>query len=409
MSRLGFHPGSDQRRFRLEQWHSLTLHVGAHQCAVGIVVFEEWNQRSRDGHNLFWRHVHEVDFFAVDGREVTVFADTAGDLFVDETVVFVQRFVGLGDRVFPFFVGGQVDDFVSGHAIDDAAVRRFNKAVFVDAGVNRQRPDQPDVRTFRGFNWAHSPVVGVVNVSHFKSGTFSGQTARPQCRQTALVGQFRKRVVLVHELRQLRGTEEFLERRVDRAGVDEALRRQDFIILHAHAFAHHSFHSGQADSKLVLEQFPDRAQTTVAQVVDIVGFADAVFQTHKIGNGRVQIRVEQVLRHQFTVTTLDFVVFFFVGKAFIVHDFVEHRFVDEFLDAEVRHVERQILFGQIDEVVADDVERRFFTVNGDGHADGVDAGVLDGPGCRLIEFLALFDQNFAGFFVNDVVKSDLTD
>ena len=190
VSRLGFHPGSDQRRFRLEQWHSLTLHVGAHQCAVGIVVFEEWNQRSRDGHNLFWRHVHEVDFFAVDGREVTVFADTAGDLFVDETVVFVQRFVGLGDRVFPFFVGGQVDDFVSGHAIDDAAVRRFDKAVFVDAGVNRQRPDQPDVRTFRGFNWAHSAVVGVVNVSHFKSGTFSGQTARPQCRQTALVGQF---------------------------------------------------------------------------------------------------------------------------------------------------------------------------------------------------------------------------
>ena len=144
-------------------------------------------------------------------------------------------------------------------------------------------------------------------------------------------------------------------------------------------------------------------------MVDIVGFADAVFQTHKIGNGRVQIRVEQVLRHQFTVTALDFVVFFFVGKAFIVHDFVEHRLVDEFLDAEVRHVERQILFGQIDEVVADDVERRFFTVNGDGHADGVDAGVLDGPGCRLIEFLALFDQNFAGFFVNDVVKSDLTD
>ena len=33
-----FHSGADQRRLGQEQRHGLSLHVGAHQCSVGVVV-----------------------------------------------------------------------------------------------------------------------------------------------------------------------------------------------------------------------------------------------------------------------------------------------------------------------------------------------------------------------------------
>src|SRR5665647_1965384 len=39
-----FHAGSDNRGFRTDQRHSLTLHVRAHQCTVSIIVAEERNQ-----------------------------------------------------------------------------------------------------------------------------------------------------------------------------------------------------------------------------------------------------------------------------------------------------------------------------------------------------------------------------
>ena len=54
------HAGADQRRVRLHQRHGLTLHVGAHQRAVGVVVLQERDQGSSDRNELFRRHVHHV-------------------------------------------------------------------------------------------------------------------------------------------------------------------------------------------------------------------------------------------------------------------------------------------------------------------------------------------------------------
>ena len=42
-----FEAGGHERRFGHEQRHGLALHVRAHQRAVGVVVLEERNQRSR--------------------------------------------------------------------------------------------------------------------------------------------------------------------------------------------------------------------------------------------------------------------------------------------------------------------------------------------------------------------------
>ena len=49
----------------------------------------------------------------------------------------------------------------------------------------------------------HTAVVGVVYVAHLESGAVTGQTARAQGRQTALMGQLCQGVGLVHELGQL--------------------------------------------------------------------------------------------------------------------------------------------------------------------------------------------------------------
>ena len=54
------HAGADDRRFRTEQRHGLTLHVRAHQRAVRVVVLEERNQRRRDRDDLLRRNVHEL-------------------------------------------------------------------------------------------------------------------------------------------------------------------------------------------------------------------------------------------------------------------------------------------------------------------------------------------------------------
>ena len=49
---LGFQAGAHERTLRAQQRHSLTLHVRAHQGAVGVVVLEEGDQRGGHGDHL---------------------------------------------------------------------------------------------------------------------------------------------------------------------------------------------------------------------------------------------------------------------------------------------------------------------------------------------------------------------
>ena len=48
----GFDARADQRRLTHQQRHRLTLHVRAHQSAVGIIVLKEGNQRCSDRYHL---------------------------------------------------------------------------------------------------------------------------------------------------------------------------------------------------------------------------------------------------------------------------------------------------------------------------------------------------------------------
>ena len=268
--------GADERLFGTQHRHGLALHVGAHQRAVRIVVLQERHQRGGHRHDLRRRHVHVLDALGADQDRFAVF--TGGHQVAGQLAVLVQRRVGLGDDVLAFFDGRQVVDLRRDLAVDHAAVRRLDEAVFVQAGIQGQRVDQADVRAFGRFDRADAAVVGHVHVAHFEAGTFARQTARAKGRDTALVGDLGQRVGLVHELRQLRGTEELLQRGRDRLAVDQVVRHQRLLLGLAETLLHGLFDAGQTGAVLVLGQFADATHAAVAEVVDVVDFAVAVAQ-----------------------------------------------------------------------------------------------------------------------------------
>src|SRR5512143_2016080 len=87
-------------------------------------------------------------------------------------------------------------------------VRRLDKPIVIDASIGAERGDQPDVRTFRGFDRADSAIMGGVDVPDLKPRPLSSESAGAQCRQPSLVRNLRKRVRLVHKLGKLARTKE---------------------------------------------------------------------------------------------------------------------------------------------------------------------------------------------------------
>ena len=170
------------------------------------------------------------------------------------------------------------------------AVRRLDKAVFIDARKAAQRADQADVRTFRRLDRADAAVVRRVHVAHFKSGALARQAARSKSRETPLVRDLRQRIGLIHELRQLRRSEELADRRHHRLGVDQVVRhRRRKLLIHAHLFLDGALHAHQADAELVLHQLAHRAHAAVAKVIDVVHHADVLAQLEQVADGRVEI------------------------------------------------------------------------------------------------------------------------
>ena len=262
---LVFHTGTDDRRLSHQERNCLTLHVGAHQCAVRVVVFEERDHRGRNRYYLLRRNVHIVDFFSRHQCDFSMFA-SGRDLRVDKVSVFGQRFVRLRDDHHFFFVCRQIVDLVGDSVCFFIyhSVRCFDEAVLIDHAVSGQGTDQTDVRTFRRLDRTHSAVVGMVYVTHLEAGSFSRKTARSECRKSPLVCQLCQWIVLVHELRKLGAAEEFLDCRRHRSDVHQRLRGGHIDVLRGHSFLDDTFHSGEADTELVLQKLADRTQSSVA-------------------------------------------------------------------------------------------------------------------------------------------------
>ena len=271
-----FDAGTDQRFLRTQAGHRLTLHVGTHQRAVGVIVLEERNERGGHRHDLRRGHVDVLD--AVGRDQLGLAVDTHRHQLAGQLAFVIDLGVGLGDHVAAFLDGRQEIDLVGQLLVLDLAVRGFQEAELVEPCVQRQRVDQADVRAFRRFDRADTAVVGGVHVAHLEAGTFAGQTARAQRRDAALVGDFGQRVGLVHELRQLAGPEELADGGADRLGVDQVVRQQIFGLGLTQTLAHGKFDAHQAGAELVLGQLAHAAHTTVAQVVDVVDLTLAVAQ-----------------------------------------------------------------------------------------------------------------------------------
>ena len=115
---LAFHARADERRVRADERHGLTLHVRAHERAVGVVVLEERNERGGDRHHLVRRDVHELDHV---GR------DHAGSRRCSERETRLSRNLpfssmvgrGLGDVLALLF-----ERRVPVHLVGDAGLRR---------------------------------------------------------------------------------------------------------------------------------------------------------------------------------------------------------------------------------------------------------------------------------------------
>jgi hypothetical protein len=117
-----------------------------------------------------------------------------------------------------------------------------------------------------------------MHVAHFKAGTLARQTARTKSRDATLVGDLGQGVGLVHELRQLAGTEELPDCGADRLGVDQIVRHQIVRLRLRQAFLHGPFDAHQPGAKLILGQFAHRADAAIAQMIDVVDLTATIAQ-----------------------------------------------------------------------------------------------------------------------------------
>jgi hypothetical protein len=269
------HPGADERRLGTDQRHRLALHVRPHQSAVCVVVLQERDQRRRNRNQLLGRDIDQVDLLRPGHDEISALAAIRQ---IGRYSAFCIDFdIGLRDGVAPLVHRRQVDDLVGYPAVHDPAVGAFDEPVLIDAGISRQAVDQADIRAFRGLDRADPAVMSRVHVAYFEAGALAGQPAGAERRQAPLVGNLRQRVCLVHELRQLRGTEELAHRSRRRFCIDQVVRHDGVDLDRAHALADRPLHAQQSDAILVFHQLADRADPAVAEMIDVVDLAAAVF------------------------------------------------------------------------------------------------------------------------------------
>ncbi len=157
--------------------------------------------------------------------------------------------------------------------VDEAhdTVRSLDESVVVHDGIGCEGVDKTDVRAFRSLDRAEAAVVRVVNVTDFEACAFAGKATGTESGETTLVGKFRKRVHLVHELRELAGTKERLDHGTHGTRIHEVARSRLFVlVMQREVLADNAGHAGEAHGNLVGEEFAHGTRAAVAQVVDIV-------------------------------------------------------------------------------------------------------------------------------------------
>src|ERR1051325_5005660 len=181
----------------------------------------------------------------------------------------IERLIVLRDDLVLFVIGSEIRDLARHFTVLYKTVRRLEETKLVDTCIDRERRNKTDVRTFGCFDRAKTTVMRVVNVANFEAGALTGKTARSESRHTTLVRHLRKRVSLVHELRELVRAEERVDHARDGTRIDE-IGRTDLLIVDRHALADRTRHTRKTDVELLSELLANSAHTAIAQVIDII-------------------------------------------------------------------------------------------------------------------------------------------
>ena len=135
--------------------------------------------------------------------------------------------------------------------------------------------------------------MGVVDVADLEAGAVAREAAGAEGVEPALVRELGERVDLVHELRELRGAEELLDRRDDGLDGDEVLGADRVRLLEAHALLGDALHAAEGALHHVREELADRAHAAVAEVVDIVDVGGAVVHVHEVLHRRDDVGADE--------------------------------------------------------------------------------------------------------------------
>ena len=295
------------------------------------------------------------------------------------------------------------------------AVRSFDKTVFVDSRISSERGDKTDVLTFRSLDRTHTTVVSMVYVTDFEGSSFPVKTAGTECGKFTLVGKLRDRVVVVHKLRQLRGTEEFLDCRRNGFDIYEGLSLEVALVLHdSHLFLDTSVETGKTYSELILEQLAYRADSSVGKVVDIVLFAETGRKTYVVANGRYDIVDSDVLDNEaVSVDGLLNSFFKLFESRIFFHHLLEDGIIYSLFDAELlgvavyvtRPLARSLVeSSEVNGVVADYLEFAVFLSD----ENFVDTRVLNLHSGSFVHYFARTCKNFACLLVYDVSRESLS-
>ncbi len=129
-----FDAGSHQRSLTDHERNCLTLHVAAHERAVGIIVFQKRNQRRGHTHKLVGRNVHQFDTLALYHHHFS--ENTRRDHLIDKLAVLAERRVCLSNGMFFFFECAQKTHLLRDSGIFHHAVRSLDKSEIIDARIS---------------------------------------------------------------------------------------------------------------------------------------------------------------------------------------------------------------------------------------------------------------------------------
>ena len=132
------------------------------------------------------------------------------------------------------------------------SVRSLYKPIVINSGIGTKRSNQTDIWTFRRFNRTNTTIMSWMYIAHFESCSLASQSSRPQRTQATLVSHLRKRVGLIHKLRQLTATEELLNSGSYRFGIDQIMRHGNIQILNRHSLDNRSLHAHDTHTELIL-------------------------------------------------------------------------------------------------------------------------------------------------------------